>query len=432
FTEKALPRPDIAFRLTTDGSLRLDLPKTESLKERFISALELKQPPELFSIISGEDPSSAKDWSFKLVIGEPSVYRNDRKQIFIYVNGRRVTEYSLVQAVEYGCQGFFPNGTHPVAALFVQMNPALVDFNIHPAKKEVRFKDSSALHHGVSSMTHSYFRASGIRSSSQSISSGNESYRPEREFDFSTPSVPSFNTSAVSPVQRMKNYDTSSFKSSFSSFPVMDSIPSDLASQALYSEAVNPSQEDFPAEETESAFTFIGTALGTFILIQVSDTLCFIDQHAAHERIIFDGLIKDGGEKQNLLIPYEIHTDSDEDDAYISSACSSLLHAGFTFEKAGKGIWNVTTVPLRWTGTQQELEDCLFDKRTESQDILYKIAAMTACKAAVKDGYELDRDEAEKIAQKALKLPDPHCPHGRPVWTTISKAKLFEMVRRTR
>ena len=131
FVEKALPRTDIAFRLTIDGTVRYDLPRDVSLSDRFTAALETKESPALFS----ELKASAADWSFRLVIGEPSVWRNDRKQLFVYVNGRRVQEYSLMQAIEYGCQGFFPNGTHPVAALFVEMNPALVDFNIHPAKR---------------------------------------------------------------------------------------------------------------------------------------------------------------------------------------------------------------------------------------------------------------------------------------------------------
>ena len=63
-----------------------------------------------------------------------------------------------MQAIEFGCQGFFPNGTHPVASLFVEMNPNLIDFNIHPAKREVKFKDSSTLHHGISSTVRAFFK----------------------------------------------------------------------------------------------------------------------------------------------------------------------------------------------------------------------------------------------------------------------------------
>ena len=181
FVEKALPRPDIAFRLTTDNSLRLDLPKDVTLTERFVSALELNESTENFAELKA---CGGTEWKFKLVIGEPTVYRSDRRQIFIYINGRRVQEFSLLQAIEYGCQGFFPNGTHPVAALFAEVDPSTVDFNIHPAKKEVRFRDSSALHHGVSSTVKEYFRSYGIKNSQIFEDKDNEEQNNVPGFDF--------------------------------------------------------------------------------------------------------------------------------------------------------------------------------------------------------------------------------------------------------
>ena len=157
FVEKSLAYPQIAFRFISEGQIKLDLPKNQTLKERFISALELNQNIKLFSEISGEQDTSPKDWSFKIIIGDPGIYRPNKKDIHIFVNGRKINEFSLQQAVEYGCQGYFPNGTFPIAAVFITMNPSQVDFNIHPAKKEVRFKDISSLHHGISSSVKSIF-----------------------------------------------------------------------------------------------------------------------------------------------------------------------------------------------------------------------------------------------------------------------------------
>ena len=144
FIEKALPRTDISFRLLVDGKQRLDLPKGQSLSSRFVEAMELSESSSLFYELHGSsdfdsENTNKPDWKFTLIIGEPAVYRNDKKLIYIYVNGRRINEYSLIQAIDYGAQGFFPNGTHPVAVLFVEMNPAHVDFNIHPAKKRGSF-----------------------------------------------------------------------------------------------------------------------------------------------------------------------------------------------------------------------------------------------------------------------------------------------------
>ena len=86
---------------------------------------------------------------------------------------------------------------------------------------------------------------------------------------------------------------------------------------------------------------------------------------------------------------------------------------------------------IRWTGTESELQKIILDDKIAPNKILSHIAATTACKAAIKDGYYLDEQTAAELAEKALNLEDPHCPHGRPIWTAITKDKLFELVRRT-
>ena len=134
FIEKALPRTDISFRFISDGKTKHELPAGQSFAERFVEAFE---PPSFFSEISGKSAHTGNDgepdWTYRLILGSPSVYRNDKRLLLIYVNGRRVQEFSLVQAIEYGATGYFPNGTHPAAVLFLDMKPSLVDFNIHPA-----------------------------------------------------------------------------------------------------------------------------------------------------------------------------------------------------------------------------------------------------------------------------------------------------------
>lgn len=157
FVEKALARPDIAFRFIQDGQVKLDLTENQSLRDRFVAANNYTEPKELYYEIKASDSGEDPDWKFSVVIGEPAVSRSNKKEIIIYVNGRKIQEYSLVQAVEYGGQGFFPNGTYPVAAVFAEVKPDQVDFNIHPAKKEARFYDISALHHGLSSTIKNFF-----------------------------------------------------------------------------------------------------------------------------------------------------------------------------------------------------------------------------------------------------------------------------------
>ncbi len=473
FVEKSLPRPDISFRLTIDNQLRLDLPSGVSLSERFVSALELKENPSFFSELKAETP----DYSFSLVIGDPSVYRTDRKNIYIFVNGRRVSEYSMMQAIEYGCQGFFPNGTHPVAALFVQMNPALVDFNIHPAKKEVRFKDSSGLHHSVSSTVKDFFRAYGIKNAQEYEDKDNEEQNniPSFDFDFSHPSAPasvikedfsrkptqngSVNPSTSYVSQRYSssgsgNNAGSDLRSKFFAYesspskksvmPEMVFNPdkkesedlSSLVSEAIQDQTSSDRENIITAPESSASvntgFCFIGVTLDCFLIAQKNETIYFIDQHAAHERILFNKILASGGEKQSLLIPYEIKTETKDEEDYLEKALPLLNSAGFEGKACGEGLFQFYSVPVRWKGNQEDLREALLDKMVKPEEIIYSVAAMTACKAAVKDGCILDRNAAEALAREALTLSDPHCPHGRPVWTTLTKEQLFARVRRTR
>ena len=436
FIEKSLPRTDISFRLTVDNEIKLDLPQNTTLAERFTSALQLKESPSLFSELKNQ----AEDWNFTLLIGEPSVYRNDRKHIYIYVNGRRVQEYSLIQAIEYGCQGFFPNGTHPFAALFVQINPALVDFNIHPAKKEVRFKDSSSLHHGVSTTTRNFFKSYGIKQSNEYEKNDFEdvfndldfsSIQKEQRFEQSSKS----STNISDTRERFFNYEKSPKNDIFQN---NHNSKQNLASQALFDKPYNfDFNENIKISEPkidfidDNGFVFLGTALNCFLIAQIHDTIYFIDQHAAHERILFDKILSSDIEKQDLLVPYVIETNSEEEDIYLSNIIQNLSKAGFIGKQIKSGKWEFTTVPTRWKGTEQDLRNAILEKLVDPKDIIYSVAAMIACKAAVKDGYILDRKTASDLAKEALTLQDPHCPHGRPIWTTLTKEQLFARVRRT-
>ena len=186
-----------------------------------------------------------------------------------------------------------------------------------------------------------------------------------------------------------------------------------------------------PRQDTDDSFKFVGSALGTFIIAEQNNVLYIIDKHAAHERILYNKIIQAKGQKQELLVPYTIKTQTEEEDKYLESIQESLTEIGFTCKNCGNGNWEFSSIQERWTGSEEDLRHALLDEKVKPEEIIYSIAATAACKAAVKDGYTLDDDTARKIAKEALLLPDPHCPHGRPVYTTISREQLFALVRRT-
>ena len=476
FIEKTLAHPEIAFRFIQDGEIKIDLPQNQSLKERFVMANGLLQYEELFFEISKKSSFSSEncEWSFNVIIGEPAVSRPSKKDIEIFANGRKIQEYSLVQAVEYGCQGFFPNGTYPVAGVFIQIRPDLIDFNIHPAKKEARFYDISDLHHGLSSTIKDFFKKYTYANFSEDKSP--DEIRSQDFFDIYSDNIENqtgtkntyasihYKTSETNNAQlsdfrskylgiKSQNSQKQSQNSYLSRTKLYDIAQQALDAQNSQSDELNQNlekkeydsndfQNQFSSGETfeqnqqvkiEEKIKFIGTCLGTFLLAEKNNCLYIIDQHAAHERILFDRLMNNQNENANqqLLIPYKIRTESKMQDLQLEKLQSRLSQIGFEIQKIEDGYWEVSSIPERWTGSEFDLKQALFVKHVEPEEIIRSIAAMTACKAAVKDGYILDSITAEKLVKQAFTLEDPHCPHGRPVYTVISREKLFELVKRT-
>lgn len=482
FIEKSLPYPEKSFRFVNNGEIKIDLFAGESLKERFVRAMEFKEDVSLFNQI--DFFKSGEDFSFKIVIASPSVYRSTKKDIYIFVNGRRIQEYALVQAIEYGCQGFFPNGTFPVASLFVNINPKLVDFNIHPAKKEVRFKDISSLHHQISVSVREFFKDSvNLKISSFSKEKSFETLKlfdsePQKTSDYSEKSQKEYFPSETSSQKMFSQLDrykiskiadsgenlaeTSKSVSGYERFAMeynkkhsqvnpeyqknqsekklkeentkkivsfVDEVLKNYTKEDSSKENVSIHQnkkEKIPAEKIK----FIGSCLGTFLIAEFDDALYIVDQHAAHERILFNKIMENQGKSQALLIPETFSTESEEDDDYLRSISPSLEKAGFTL-KEENGKWQIFSVNERFNQNIQDFLNQILKEKVQPDEVIYSIAALTACKAAIKDGGFLDDETAKSLVQDALNLEDPHCPHGRPVYTVITKADLFRLVRRT-
>ena len=544
FLDKALPHYRTEMRFIADGTLRFLLPPTQSLRERCLAAFSFKEPEALFFELEG----SGEYFSFRIVLGSPDVVRSDKRAIMVFVNGRRITEFGLTQAIEYGSEGYFPNGGHPVVFLFLTVAPSRVDFNIHPAKKEARFQDYSALHHAVSSAVGSFYRqhtvasllkekydpsltrpldfqrggaapemgGGSVQSDSAPYSAWSEQNRLYAEALAQKHSAPKgsypppyagtlaaeygYGKSAgtvASSKAGADGYSGSGARSGAvhtgyagttgdtaaddgakygkvngndASTPVLeydyardgygngsaapqaahDKAPDGYGSafrQIAAAAAVNHSAGErlipppaatgtaaylqSPPDIPPADFKLLGQVAGTFIAVEKNDALYLIDQHAAHERIIFEQLRHNTGGAQELLIPYRIITSSEEDDAFIKKHQELLCQAGFALSDEGAGVWQVTAVPARWTGTERDLIRDITGVRKNAGDILYQILASAACRAACKDHAILDPVTQQRIAAQAFELPEPICPHGRPIWIVLTREELFKRVKRT-
>lgn len=460
FIEKAMPFPQRAFRFISDGKIRMDLSAGQSLAQRFCTALDMAQQASLFYEVRSKSPdigtenSEKSEWRFTVVLGETGIHRSDRKLMYVFVNGRRVQEYALLQAMDYGAQGYFPNGTHPAACLFLDIDPALADFNIHPAKKEVRFKDIAPIHRALSAAVRNFYRDLTVRSlvhtekGTDDFQLHFDDHREEQAKAhesileatqakiFTSPAVSAFAPSTPEVTGTDTNIACRTDKPEMPSAPY--TYPRYASTSFTDSEKISDYGETGEAHlryeksaKANGAFTYLGTALGVFLIAEKNNELYLVDQHAGHERILFNRFLESAGQKQMLLVPLVIETPSVEDDRYLETLLPELEKAGFLLKNCGDGRWEVFSVPVKWQGNERDLQSDLLDKHFAPNEIIRSLAATSSCRAAVKDGHILDRQSATELLENIFALPDPHCPHGRPIWTVISKEQLFSAVRRT-
>ena len=442
FIDKALAFPQINFRFIQDGKLKDFFPVVSTKKERFAAALLQAGDANYLHeiIVTGNISVSQRHsvdssvrainrvngFSAEVVIGSPDLYRNDRRQMFVFVNGRRVNDYSLIQAMDYGAQGWFPNGTHPISAVYVEIDPALADFNIHPAKREVRFRDPGAIHQAVSGGLRSFFHRHFLSASRNDAGFKNESFYRNAETQI--------DKSAGMNEELKFSYNAQRFEGKISKPDIshfMDAMHSKFESGE---HLININNDSYLCENQQKEPRYAGRVFGLFILIEWGDRLFIIDQHAAHERILYNKFLSQPIPKQDLLVPIPFAAESNEDDLFLETKREELLRLGIEIKKdestAGNESWQILSLPSAWTMSDAATVREILELRTAGENMAERWASTLCCRAAIKDGDYPDDDTAFALGKEALNLPDPRCPHGRPIWTEINKDALFKAVRR--
>jgi DNA mismatch repair protein MutL len=397
FNEKALAFPGIAFRFVQEGKLKIFLPPASSLKERFSQIFFTREEGAFLHEIA----AAGNGFSVTIVVGGPEIFRNDRRIQYVFANGRRIQDYSLIQAMEYGVQGWFPNGLHPAGAVYIDIDPALADFNIHPAKREARFADPGAIHHEVTRAL--------------------MDFRRHRDMVFPVPPPP------------FPAGDTGAERKS--GCLAMEAAGFGFAGENT---AAGPAPEFWAAEErpayaageaAEGRVRYLGHIFGLFILVEKGERLFIIDQHAAHERVLYDRFIAGPIPEQELLVAIPFDTESPEDDRFLKSRKADLAKLGVRVEAGEDGLWRIEALPAGWRLSDAETLREILSLKTAGENMAERWAATLSCREAVKDGDYLDPETALALAEEAFAL-SKRCPHGRPIWFEISRDELLKAVKR--
>ncbi|HEX9500205.1 MAG TPA: DNA mismatch repair endonuclease MutL, partial [Thermoanaerobaculia bacterium] len=393
----ALPLPSRAFRLAHNGRLVLDLPPAANTFARIVQVLGTDAEEFLSEIDESYDTAHATGY-----VTRGHRYGSRRNQYF-FVNGRLVRDRVLTHAANRAAEAFDFDG-HPGIVLFLEIDPTAVDVNVHPAKTEVRFRDSGSMHVVVEH---------GIRRALGGAEEGKELLH-----------------SAIAD-SALSTQDSALFAPQIYDRPAPQFTPL-FQSQPI----VQPPLQNSPAaivEEHQALGDLAGRVIGqyrmSYILIDTPGGLRLIDQHAAHERVLYDRYIerieRHNPMSQQLLTPMLFESGAAES-AVLESHSDELRAVGFEIERFSGNAFAIASVPPELVRHDvQSFLHKLIDASLEERSphvarVREKVCASLACQAAIKVHRALGGEEMAQLTADLLESSNPFaCPHGRPVIVDI-------------
>ncbi len=437
FTRVALSRPDVSFTLQHNGRVLSRFAAiTASLStpvKRFTEILGAEFAAE--SIVVDEEAAGLRLWG---VAAKPTFNRNSRDTQYVYVNGRFVRDKLIAHAIRQAYQDVLHHDRHPAFVLFLELDPSLVDVNVHPSKTEVRFRDGQAIHRFIyHSLNKNLATPTGI---SNAVTASQAAHNPFVSQYTNSPNYPQYQTQInLNANQPLAFYDTL--------FGSNNQQDRQFASPVCYADEF---QNDAANQQANVKDDFpLGFAVaqihGVYILAQNKLGLVVVDMHAAHERIMYERLKNALDDKavpmQPLLIPVSFNADRLEVATVqeeLTSGQTNLQQLGFEFAILSPNTLAVRAVPtmLQDANVVTLARDVLKDLRefgasralTERRN---ELLGTMACHAAVRANRILTIPEMNSLLRDMEATErSGMCNHGRPTWFQVSMADLDKMFMR--
>jgi DNA mismatch repair protein MutL len=394
----ALPLPARAFRLVHNGRLVLDLPSASDTFARIVQVLGTDAEEYLSEIDESHDTAHATGY-----VTRGHRYGSRRNQFF-FVNGRLVRDRVLTHAANRAAEAFDFDG-HPAIVLFLEIDPTAVDVNVHPAKTEVRFRDSGSMHVVVEH---------GIRRALGGAEEGKELLESSIADSALSPQ-----SSALFQPQIYDRPASSQFTPLFQSQPIVQ--------PPLQNSPVTVVEE--PPALGDLAGRVIGQYRMSYVLIDTPGGLRLIDQHAAHERVLYDRYLarieRHEPMSQQLLSPMLFESGAAES-AVLESHSDELRAVGFEIERFSGNAFAIASVPPELVRNDVQsflrkvIDASLEERSPHVARVREKVCASLACQAAIKVHRALGGEEMARLTADLLESSNPFaCPHGRPVIVDI-------------
>lgn len=421
----ALSAPDISFSYTLNGKKLFSVDKAGSDQKSRVCRLLLGQRDgRLLEVISQSAIMNIRGYLSHL-----DKCRQNQHGLYIFINDRYIKSQTMVHAITAGYGELLPKGSYPIGAVFLDIDPAKVDVNVHPTKAEVRLSEERQVHDILYQAVKRSLRecpdiqSPGIMAEEERPKPGlpiSEAIRRAKSF------VPT--KDAVSVQTHLKElYGHKDL------LPRTTGEKSDTGGQGISLADFHEKQRETKVDIDLSRVIFLGQISDLYLLFKADDALLIIDQHTAHERVLYEENLKSlqAGRaiSQSLLFPINIELSPDRFALYEESS-EILKAAGFVVEPFGTGIVLLSSVPSALSKKSPEkvfleiMED-VENMQKAGQDLKKAVIQSIACRGAVMAGDRLNEDEALTLLKQLFMTDNRHCcPHGRPTVLKISKDEL--------
>ncbi|MCG8598732.1 MAG: DNA mismatch repair endonuclease MutL [Verrucomicrobiales bacterium] len=449
---QAIAHEKIRFSLVRNDRLAFQLPATESLRERIGGLVGNDLASRLLEI----EPMEHKGVKVRGFIGPPGMGRSDRRQQLSFLNGRPVEAAIITRALREGYHTALMKGQYPVTFLFLETDPTAVDVNVHPAKREVRFHDGFGVQDAIIAAVQATLRERMTRPVSGVGLTGGSYNKPPATPE---PDVVQENLIPEAEQRSLRN-DWSDLSKAAESQKEPEKLftasererveaqtPRETATQqgrvddsTGLNEPPNP-VESAPAGEPEkekpkaSDYRLMGVLGKLYVLLESKEGLVLMDQHAAHERVLFEEMKRrmetEGVPSQRLLTPIMVDLPPRDFDL-VEKNIDTLNKLGLSAEPFGGNTLKIDALPtfLKSDDPESFLQEVIEEIRTSSDKMSElrlgeDMIATTVCRHAVKANDPLHDKELQKLLEDTLACDMPYCcPHGRPTLIQIGYAEL--------
>jgi len=422
----SLPYPGISFELIMDGRKVFASPTHDNLLPRIKIFFGKNYADHMLTVNYADEGISVKGF-----VARHGLTRSSRREQRTFFNGRPVEAQAAYRGIRDGFGGLLEKGRFPPCILFMRLDPQSIDINVHPAKREVRLKQE----YKVSSVITEAIRVALRQSPAPSVTLDSriplKSLLRGAQINYATPTVEQsdlqFEAKAHEEVP-IPLEQGSDFVPVEEIMPSLEPIPESISEVSNIPE----NDTDVLSLPGSGAVQILGFIDKTYILGSCIDGLIIIDQHAAHERVMFERLLnatRQGVASQQLLLPIALEL-SRAEAAYMTKNSESFLKLGFEVEAMSSNTVMLNAIPAALKqenagGLLRDMLSDLLDEGKASNKLNVEALAMASCKAAVKAHDELTLHEARSLFQQMAQCELPFsCPHGRPTIINISIKEL--------